>query len=206
MTTEKELGEALKRGDSTIEVELDLARKVIKIKTVRNGMWALCVTAIGVAVVSGVVAISTAGTATVPSAFIATPAIATASGVLGMSTAISAIGIAMAGGGVVALNKLRGYRLEKVSDTENMEYLQELLNEKFNAVLIGWGNTFIGNRRVEEAKRQVCEYLKPHAKKVYELVDTDGEYIGLRTIHPLFAGQRFSGKWEFRNFVFPEEK
>lgn len=47
MTTEKELGEALKRGDSTIEVELDLARKVIKIKTVRNGMWALCVTAIG---------------------------------------------------------------------------------------------------------------------------------------------------------------
>lgn len=85
MTTEKELGEALKRGDSTIEVELDLARKVIKIKTVRNGMWALCVTAIGVAVVSGVVAISTAGTATVPSAFIATPAIATASGVLGMS-------------------------------------------------------------------------------------------------------------------------
>lgn len=91
-------------------------------------------------------------------------------------------------------------------NTENMEYLQELLNEKFNAVLIGWGNTFIGNRRVEEAKRQVCEYLKPHAKKVYELVDTDGEYIGLRTIHPLFAGQRFSGKWEFRNFVFPKEK
>lgn len=49
-----------------------------------------------------------------------------------------------------------------------------LLEEKFNAVLIGWGNTFIGNRRVEEAKKQVCEYLKPHAKKVYELVDTEG--------------------------------
>lgn len=91
-------------------------------------------------------------------------------------------------------------------NTKNMEYLQELLNEKFNAVLIGWGNTFIGNRCVEEAKRQVCEYLKPHAKKVYELVDTEGKYIGLRTIHPLFAGQRFSGKWDFRNFVFPEEK
>lgn len=60
--------------------------------------------------------------------------------------------------------------------------------------------------QVQKGKRQVCEYLKPHAKKVYELVDTDGEYIGLRTIHPLFAGQRFSGKWEFRNFVFPEEK
>ena len=31
MTTEKELGEALKRGDSTIEVELDLSKKVVKI-------------------------------------------------------------------------------------------------------------------------------------------------------------------------------
>ena len=116
MTTEKELGEALKRGDSTIEVELDLSKKVVKIKTAERGSWALCVAAIGVAVVCGVVTISTAGTATVPSAFIATPAIATVSGFLGMPTAISAIGIAMAGGGVGALNKLRGYRLEKVSD------------------------------------------------------------------------------------------
>lgn len=97
MTTEKELGEALKRGDSTIEVELDLSKKVVKIKTAERGSWALCVGAIGVAAVCGVVTISTAGTATVPSAFIATPAIATASGVLGMSTTISAIGIAIAG-------------------------------------------------------------------------------------------------------------
>lgn len=91
-------------------------------------------------------------------------------------------------------------------NAENMEYLQMLLEEKFNAVLIGWGNTFIGNRRVEEAKKQVCEYLKPHAKKVYELVDTEGIYTELKTIHPLFAGQRFSGKWKFRNYSFPEEK
>ena len=48
MTTEKELGEALKRGDSTIEVEFDLAHKVAKIKTTGNAMWALCITAIGV--------------------------------------------------------------------------------------------------------------------------------------------------------------
>lgn len=116
MTTEKELGEALKRGDSTIVVEFELANKVIRIKATEKGVWALCVGAIGVAVVCGVVTISTAGTATVPSAFIATPAIATVSGFLGMPTAISAIGIAMAGGGVGALNKLRGYRLEKVSD------------------------------------------------------------------------------------------
>lgn len=116
MTTEKELGEALKRGDSTIEIELDLTKKVLKIKTMEKGAWTLCVTAIGIAVVWGVVTISTAGTASAPSAFVATPAVATVVGFLGMPTAISAIGIAIAGGGVGALNKLRGYRIEKVSD------------------------------------------------------------------------------------------
>lgn len=47
---------------------------------------------------------------------------------------------------------------------------------------------------------------KPHAKKVYELVDADGIYTELRTIHPLFAGQRFSGKWKFRNYAFPDKE
>lgn len=91
-------------------------------------------------------------------------------------------------------------------NTDNIEYLNSLLNEKFNAVLIGWGNTFTGNKRVEEAKKQVCECLKPYAKKVYELVDADGIYEELRTIHPLFAGQRFSGKWKFRNYAFPDKE
>lgn len=91
-------------------------------------------------------------------------------------------------------------------NTDNIEYLNSLMNEKFNAVLIGWGNTFIGNKRVEEAKKQVCECLKPYAKKVYELVDADGIYAELRTIHPLFAGQRFSGKWKFRNYAFPDKE
>lgn len=116
VTTEKELGEALKRGESTIEVEFDLQNKVLKIKALEKGAWAICVAAIGVAVVCGVVTISTAGTATVPSAFVAAPAVVTVSSFLGMPTAISAIGIAIAGGGVGALNKLRGYRVEKVSD------------------------------------------------------------------------------------------
>ena len=116
VTTEKELGEALKRGESTIEVEFDLQNKVLKIKALEKGAWVVCVAAIGVAVVCGVVTISTAGTATVPSAFVAAPAVVTVSSFLGMPTAISAIGIAIAGGGVGALNKLRGYRVEKVSD------------------------------------------------------------------------------------------
>lgn len=39
-------------------------------------------------------------------------------------------------------------------NTENMEYLQELLNEKFNAVLIGWGNTFIGREDIIHTIKQ----------------------------------------------------
>ena len=51
--------------------------------------------------------------------------------------------------------------------------------------------------------------------KQTELLEKTGVYdedlkrrfaLTLRTIHPLFAGQRFSGKWEFRNFEFSEEK
>lgn len=116
VTTEKELGEALKRGEDTIELEMDLSRKVLKIKAVGNYAWAICVAAIGVAVVCGVVTITSAGTAAAPSAFVATPAVVTVSSFLGVPTAISAIGIAIAGGGVGALNKLRGYRVEKISD------------------------------------------------------------------------------------------
>lgn len=115
MTTEKELGEALKRGEDTIEVEMDLGRKVVRMKAVGKHAWAICVAAIGVAGACGVVAITSAGTAA-PSAFVATPAVATVASFLGVPTAISAIGIAIAGGGVGALNKLRGYRVEKVSD------------------------------------------------------------------------------------------
>lgn len=116
VTTEKELGEALKRGESRIEVECDLVKRIIKIKAVGNAAWAICIGAIGVAAVCGAVIITSAGTATAPSAFVAAPALVTVSSFLGVPTAISAIGIAIAGGGVGALNKLRGYRVEKVSD------------------------------------------------------------------------------------------
>lgn len=34
MTTEKELGKALKEGQDTIEIEFDLCKKVIKIKAI----------------------------------------------------------------------------------------------------------------------------------------------------------------------------
>ena len=95
---------------------------------------------------------------------------------------------------------------EITDNTENMQYFAELLERKFDTVLIGWGNTFLGNKNMEQAKRQVCEQLQPFAEKVMEIVDEEGVYEELHTMHPLFCGQRFSGKWKLRPFIFPTEE
>lgn len=84
--------------------------------------WAVCITAVTVAVSCAVVAVSTGGTTALPDAFIATPAMATLASVLGLPTAISAVIIAVAGGGAGALNKLRNYRMEKISDEKVILY------------------------------------------------------------------------------------
>src|SRR5439155_24942411 len=47
--TEAELAEALKRKDSVICIDVDLGKKVIKIKTTGRLAWAVAIGAIGVA-------------------------------------------------------------------------------------------------------------------------------------------------------------
>lgn len=93
-----------------------------------------------------------------------------------------------------------------VDNSDNMLYIKEVLTRDFDHILIGFGNTFSGNRKVEEQKRELYQLLKPHAKKLVEIVDSEGQYQKLKTIHPLFAGQRFSGKWTFRKFELPKAK
>lgn len=118
MTDEKDLGRALKEGRDMIVIEGDLVNKVIKIKMTGNAAWTICIGGITIAVTVTIANASTAGAATpvaVPSALVgATGAVAA----LGVPTTIAAIGIAIAGGGVAVLNKLRKYRVEKVSDTK----------------------------------------------------------------------------------------
>ena len=118
MTTEKEFGEALKNDQDTIEVEGDLAKKTIKIKATGKVAWAVCIGCVAIAMTALVVTIGSGGTATPitgpTSAIVLSAAVAT----WGMPTAITATGIAIAGGGVGVLNKLRKYRLEKISDTK----------------------------------------------------------------------------------------
>lgn len=95
---------------------------------------------------------------------------------------------------------------EITDNNRNMEYLKELLQSSYDAIVISWGCTFIGNKKVEAAKKEVLELLQPFEKQVYEIVDKEGRYSKLSYIHVLFAGQRFSGAWDLRQVKFPEQE
>ncbi len=80
--------------------------------------WVIAIGVIGVATVA--ILKSPAKTERVDElakGFVATGAGAIAAGVLGIPTAITAISIVVAAGDVGVLNKLRNYKLEKISDT-----------------------------------------------------------------------------------------
>lgn len=95
---------------------------------------------------------------------------------------------------------------EVADNSDNMEYIKEVLTRDFDDILIGFGNTFVGHKKVNEQKDLLYQLLKSQTKKLVELVDEEGRYATLKTIHPLFAGQRFSGKWAFRKFVLPKKE
>ena len=111
--SEEELARAIKRGDDYIEIEGDLANKVIRIKGVGRVAWALCI-AIIAAILYSVIGTTASGGAAAPitSAFIATSATA-AVPILGLSATIAAVKIAIAAGGIGVLNKIRKYSAEK---------------------------------------------------------------------------------------------
>lgn len=113
VNTEEELGKAIKNGEDAIEVEGDLTKKVVKIKATGSVAWGIAIGAIAVAVIAVLSSPATAGTG-----LVAAPAlVAPAAGALGgMGIAVSAVSIAVAGGGVAVLNKLRDYEI--VSNTK----------------------------------------------------------------------------------------
>lgn len=109
---EKELGEALKEGVDTIVVEGDLKNKVVRIKATGKVAWAIAIGAIAVAVTAILTTPATVGTSEAV-AFAVAPA---AIGILGPSTTIAAIGIAVTAGGIGALNSLRKYKIVEHSN------------------------------------------------------------------------------------------
>lgn len=113
VSTEKELGDALKHKEDSIEITGDLAKKTIRLRATGNVAWAIAIAAIGIAVYGAITAPATGGT-TGAAGLIAAPA---AVGILGGAVTYSAIAVATAAGGVGALTSLRKYK--EISRTEN---------------------------------------------------------------------------------------
>jgi len=107
---EEELAEHIKEGRDYIEVEADLGNKVIKIKAVGYIGWGLVAAALIVAVVFVSRSPATSRTSGVVGFAAAAPAVAT----LGPAATITAVSLAVAGGGIGVLNKLRKYSLTKL--------------------------------------------------------------------------------------------
>ena len=118
---EKDLSEALKNDKDTIEIEGDLADKVIRIKATGSVAWAIAIGSIAVGLAAIFVTAGTGGAATPATVPTSALAAAGAVAILWTPTTISLIGIAVAAGGVSAgiarLNKLRDYKIK--SKTKN---------------------------------------------------------------------------------------
>lgn len=121
--TEKELGDALKRGDDTIEIEGNLAKKTIKIRATGSVAWAIAIGAIGIAVYASIATLGTGGAAAPVTGTMSAFAAPAAVGVLGTTVTYSAIAIAVAAGGVGALTSLRNYK--EISRTDNRLVLKK---------------------------------------------------------------------------------
>lgn len=116
----KELGKAIKDKESTIIVEGDLSKKIIRIKAAGPVAWGICIGCIGIAITAilsmpaeTVAGPATLGTSTVMH-FTAIP-VAAAPAAITLGSAVGpAIAIGVAAGGVGALTALRDkYKIAK---------------------------------------------------------------------------------------------
>lgn len=122
MKSSEELGKALKNKEDILVIEGDLRKRVIKIRATGKIAWAIAIGCIGLAFFALATILTSAGTSSVvaiPSELLLGTA---ASTILGYHTAVSALAISIAAGGVHYLDDLREY--EKVSDKDNVLILR----------------------------------------------------------------------------------
>lgn len=106
ISTEKELGNALRNSQPTIEIEGDLKNKVLRIKATGHIAWVMVFALLAVAIA---IILASGGLAAPVSSIIGAGAIA----VLGLPAAISAVTIGVVAGNAQALNDLRDYTIVK---------------------------------------------------------------------------------------------
>lgn len=118
MTDEKELGIALKNKKECIEIEGDLAKKVIKIKATGKVAWGVCIGAIALIVANTITTLASGGASTPITAPLIMAAAPAAVSIWGVSVTVSAVLIAIAGGSINVLKDLREYYMEKISENK----------------------------------------------------------------------------------------
>lgn len=101
----------------------------------------------------------------------------------------------------IITSKLNSHNI--ILDDDNFNYLRELMKRKFDTILIGWGNSFSVSKKVNQAKAQVHEIVRPYADILVRIEDTEKKHTG-KSIHPLFAGLYFNHKWELVKYTLPE--
>ena len=108
--TKEELVEAIKNDAEYIVVEGDLKNHIIRIKATGKVAWGVCAVALTIAIGSVIAAkyaaVGAGGAGIATDALVGTVAISTVAATLG-STAIPAVAIGVAAGGIGALNTLR---------------------------------------------------------------------------------------------------
>ena len=104
--TEKELAEAIKNNQETIEIEGSLKEKTIRIRAIGKVAWVIAIGAIGAGFYGLLAAPATRGGSLVVDGFMAPVAVSA----LGVGATYSSFVIAVVAGGVGALNSLRGYK------------------------------------------------------------------------------------------------
>ena len=84
---------------------------------------------------------------------------------------------------------------------DNIVYLDKLLERDYDNILIGWGNTFKGNKTVIREKIKLSNKLVGFKERLVHIVDPDDE-ISCSPMHPLYAGQRLKA-WELSRYILP---
>ncbi|MDR1770512.1 MAG: hypothetical protein LBS02_07740 [Hungatella sp.] len=110
---EKELGNAIRNDENTIEVKGDLARMIVRMRSMNLVLWCICLSLLALMVTAVLAAPGTLGMSGAAAMLAGTPV----AGMMGTTTTISSVMIAVAGGGVGALNKIRDYRMEQITRT-----------------------------------------------------------------------------------------
>lgn len=99
------------------------------------------------------------------------------------------------------MTKLIPSKIDNLDD--NFVYIKGVLKRGYDNILVGYGNSYIGNKVVETAKYQLNQILTKYSSILVEIGDESNTY-DCSPMHPLFAAMRIS-KWILKPYHIPKQ-